>query len=219
MIAPLPSPYSNLFDKILLTMSSNNHNTILKIHQPKPRFPVIREIKERFSPRFFSNKPVNEKDLKVIFEAARWAPSGHNTQPWHFYFTPKGTQAHQKLFSTLEEYNQSWSHSAPLLILATAITKNNNNKNTFAHYDLGAAVFSLILQAQSLGYYSRQMGLFDKKMLKKIFKLKASFDPYTIIAMGTIGNFNNAPQQIIDYELDPRPRKTNIAEKLKLPNN
>jgi len=198
-------------------MHKDNNTTILKIHQPKPRFPVIKEIKKRFSPRFFSNKPVNEKDLNVIFEAARWAPSGHNLQPWFFYFTQKGTRAYQKLFSTLDEYNQSWSHSAPLLILANAIIKNDKRENPFAYYDLGAAVISLILQAQSLGYYSRQMGLFDKQKVKRFFKLEKRLEPYIIIAMGRIGNYQNASQQIIDYELDPRPRKTNIVKRLKLP--
>lgn len=198
-------------------MKQDKNTTVLKIHQPKPRFPVIKEIKKRFSPRFFSNTPVNKKDLDIIFEAARWAPSGHNQQPWYYYYTQKGSGAYKKLFSTLNDYNQSWANTAPILILACAITKNREGRNPFAYYDLGASVICLILQAQSLGYYSRQIGLFDKQKLKRFFKLEKGLDPYIIIAIGRIGDYQNASQQIIDYELDPRPRKTNIVKELKLP--
>ena len=82
---------------------------ILKVHQPQPRFPVIQAIQNRFSPRFYTDELVDEKDLQAIFEAARWAPSGHNLQPWKFYFAHQGTAAYQQLFATLAGYNQSWS--------------------------------------------------------------------------------------------------------------
>ena len=65
-------------------MSKNKNNTVLKIHKPQPKYPVMKEIKNRFSPRFFASKKVKNKDVKTMLEAARWAPSGHNTQPWKF---------------------------------------------------------------------------------------------------------------------------------------
>lgn len=100
------------------------------------------------------------------------------------------------------------------MILACAITANVEGKNSFAFYDLGASVLSLILQAQSLGYYSRQMALFDKQKVKEWFKLEKKLEPYIIIAMGRIGDYKKASQQVIDYELDPRPRKINLVKKL-----
>lgn len=191
-----------------------NNNTVLKVRKPKPRFPVIKEIEKRFSPRFFSNELVKEKDLNSIFEAARWAPSGHNHQPWYFYFTPKGTSAYKKLFATLNDYNQSWAKTAPLLILACVAINNKEGKNPFAFYDLGASVISLILQAQSLGYYARQMGLFDKEKVKKNFSLDKDLEPFTVIALGKIGDYKNASKKIVEMELALRPRKTNIFKQL-----
>jgi len=188
---------------------------ILKIHTPSPCYPVIKEIASRWSPRFFSDEDIPQKDLNSIFEAARFAPSAHNQQPWHFYFTHKKSRSYTKLFSTLSDYNKSWAKTAPVLILACAIEENKKGENIFAFYDLGAAVISLILQAQSLGYYSRQMALFDKEEVKKLFPITKNCAPYIIIAMGKIGNFDKAPQEIINYELDPRPRKTAFAEELK----
>ena len=190
---------------------------ILKIHQPKPRYKVISEITKRWSPRHYSDEKIPTKHLNIIFEAARWAPSAHNHQPWYFYFAKKGTNTYKKLFSTLDEYNQSWAKTAPLLILASAVTTNSEGKNIYAFYDLGAAVLSFILQAQSLGYYSRQMALFDKQKVKEFFKLEKSIEPYVIVAMGRIGDYKKASKQIINYELDPRPRKVNIAQELKIP--
>lgn len=94
------------------------------------------------------------------------------------------------------------------------MVKDEKGKNPFAYYDLGAAVISLILQAQSLGYYARQMGLFDKQQVKQIFSLDKNLEPFVVIAMGKIGNYQHAPQEIIDMELDPRPRKKNIFHRL-----
>jgi len=187
---------------------------IIKIHQPRPRYKVINEIAKRWSPRHYSQEKISTKHLNIIFEAARWSPSGHNYQPWYFYFAKKETDAYNKLFSTLNKYNQSWAKTAPLLILACAITNNVEGKNIYATYDLGAAVLSLILQAQSLGYYSRQMALFDKQKVKRFFKLEKNFEPHVIITMGKIGNYKNATKQVINYELDSRPRKTDLVKKL-----
>ena len=185
-------------------------NDITKIHQPKPKYKIIKEISERWSPRYFSDKPVSDNHLNIIFEAARWAPSGHNAQPWCFYYAKKGTNSYNKLFSTLNDYNQTWAKTAPLLILACAITSDN----PYAIYDLGAAVLSLVLQAQSLDYYARQMALFDQKKAKQIFKLEKNLQPFIIIAMGKIGDHNHAPKEIVELELDPRPRKTDFFKEL-----
>jgi len=187
---------------------------IIKIHQPRPRYKIISEIANRWSPRHYSDEKIPMKHLNIMLEASRWAPSAHNHQPWYFYFVKKGTGAYNKLFSTLDAYNKSWAKTAPLLILACTITTNVEGKNIYAFYDLGAAVLSLILQAQSLGYYSRQMALFDKQKVKGFFRLEKNLEPYVIIAIGKIGDYKNATKQVIDYELDPRPRKTDISKPL-----
>lgn len=195
-------------------MKSDNAKIVYNVHSPKPRYPVLNVIRERFSPRFFTGDPVKKSDVDSMLEAARWAPSGHNWQPWFFYIAKKGTEAYTNIFSTLEGYNQSWAHTAPLFILACYRTKNEKGENEYAQYDLGAAVLSLILQGQSLGYYARQMGLFDKKKMKTLINLEKDMEPKVVIALGKIGNFTKAPREIMDMELDPRPRKTKIAEEL-----
>jgi len=185
-------------------------NDITKIHLPQPKYKILKEISKRWSPRYFSDKPVSADHLNIIFEAARWAPSGHNDQPWYFYYAKKGTNSYDKLFSTLVDYNKSWAKTAPTLILACAITGDN----PYAIYDLGAAVLSLILQAQSLGYHARQMALFDQEKVKQIFKLEKNLQPYTIIAMGKIGDHDKAPKEIIEFEISPRPRKKDFFKEL-----
>lgn len=189
---------------------------ILKIRRPRPKHKIIKEIAKRWSPRYYSDKKIPLSHLKIIFEAARWAPSAHNRQPWYFYYTEKETQAYKILFSTLNEYNRSWAKTAPILILACAITKDGQGDNLFAFYDLGATVISLILQAQSLGYYAREMGLFDKEKVKKIFKLEKNLEPFIIIALGKIGDYKSAPEEIVEMEIDPRPRKKDLFKKLSL---
>lgn len=197
-------------------VSKNNNITVLKIHQPKPSHPVMDEVKNRFSPRYFSPKKVKDKDVKSILEAARWAPSGHNTQPWQFYYAHQKTKAYQELLSTMNEYNQSWAYSAPLLILANVIPEDEKQKYPFAFYDLGSAVFSLVIQAQNLGYFTRQIGLFDHNEVKRLFRLKRYCEPRIIIAVGKIGDYNQASSEILEYELDPRPRKDDVFLELKL---
>ncbi len=195
-------------------MKSDRNQTVYAIHKPTPRYPVIKEIQGRFSPRFFANDPVKETDLNAMLEAARWTPSGHNQQPWFFYIAKKGTRAYADLFSTLNPYNRSWAHTAPILILACAIMKNEKGHNPFAIYDLGASVLSLILQAQSLGYYARQMGLFNKQKVKMMIHVEKNIKPFVMIAIGKIGDYTQAPQEIIELERAPRPRKTTIAQVL-----
>ncbi len=187
---------------------------IITIHQPKPRYKILKEMSTRWSPRYYADKKIPLRHIKIIFEAARFSPSGHNYQPWHFYYAKKGTHSYEKLFSTLNEYNQSWAVTAPLLILACAIPRNKEAENTFAFYDLGASVLSLVLQTQSLGYYARQMGLFDKNEVKRVFKLDKDLEPFIIIALGKIGDYRNASKEIVEMELDPRPRKTDIFTEL-----
>lgn len=186
---------------------------ILKIHLPKPKYKVINEIANRWSPRHFSDKKIPQKHINYMLEASRWAPSGRNLQPWYFYYIQKQDLAYKKLFLTLNSYNQSWAKSAPLLILACV---EKPKENPFAYYDLGAAVFSLILQAQSLGYHCRQLALFDKQKVKEAFKLDDNLEPYTIVVVGKIGNYDKASKEIIDRELLPHSRKTNIFKKLEL---
>lgn len=189
-------------------------NDILAIHLPKPRYPILPVMKKRWSPRFYAPTDIPVDDIKRMVEAARFAPSAYNHQPWYFYYAKKGQTPYEKLFSTLNTYNQSWAKTAPVLLLACVITKNEHGENPFALYDLGAAVISLVYEAQFMGYYCRQMGLFDKTNVKRLFHLKPDHEPFIVIAVGKIGDYRKAPKEIVDRELDLRPRKSDLVHPL-----
>ncbi|KKP33332.1 MAG: Nitroreductase [Candidatus Roizmanbacteria bacterium GW2011_GWA2_32_13] len=185
---------------------------IIKIRKPRPDYPVIKEIANRFSPRYFSEDVVKENDINIIFEAARFAPSGWNFQPWYFYWTKKESTSYNKIVSCLTRYNR-FAKTAPILIAACFI-KKFKGKKTYYRHDLGAAVMSLVLQAQHLGYYCRQMGDFNKNKLIKLLNINKTNNPFVIIALGKLGDYKNINDRLLKRELDPRPRKKDFVKKL-----
>jgi len=184
-----------------------------ELRKPKPKFPVLPSMEERFSPRWYSSEVIPGRDLDQIFEAARWAPSGYNSQPWYFYWTKQGTEAFKNIQSCLPEFNL-WSATAPVLIIACYLDRDKVGKNRFAKYDLGAAVVSLILQATSLGYYARQMGIFNKAKLRKFISIDPTHTPFVILALGKLGDYTKIDEELLTRELSPHDRKTDIAKKI-----
>lgn len=185
---------------------------VFNVRKPKPKFSVVKEISERFSPRHFSSEPIPKKDLNSIFEAVRWTPSGWNFQPWHFYWAEKGTGSFNKIVSCLGKYNH-YAESAPVLIIACRM-ELVKGKKPYYHHDLGAAVMSLVLQAQHLRYYSRQMGEFDEEKIAKLLKIDKSHKPFVVIALGKIGDYKDIDEALLKRELDPKPRKEDFVKKL-----
>ncbi len=185
---------------------------IIKIRKPRPNYPVMKEIANRFSPRYFLDKKAGIDDINSIFEAARFAPSGWNFQPWYFYWTKKGGVSYKKIISCLTKYNR-FAKTAPILIVACFI-KKFKGKKTYYRHDLGAAVMSLVLQAQNLGYYCRQMGDFNKKKLIGLFNLDKAHHPFVIIALGKLGDYKNIDSKLLERELDPRQRKKDFVKKI-----
>jgi len=181
----------------------------IKKKQSRLRFPVMKEIASRFSPRFFSDQPMPAGDLQSMIEAARFAPSARNHQPWYFYFVEKGSKSHQTLMSCIPFHNR-WCPSAPVLIIACYLGAGKD----WTYYDLGAAVMSLVLQAQHLGYYARQMGLFDKKKVKRTLPLDKDHTPFTLIAIGKIGDYEKINPLVLALEKYPRTRKANLVRKI-----
>src|SRR3989338_1138895 len=185
---------------------------IIKIRKPRPDYPVITEIANRFSPRYFLDKKVGIDDINSIFEAARFAPSGWNYQPWYFYWTKKEDTSYNKIISCLTKYNR-FAKTAPVLIVACFIKKFKGRKTYYRH-DLGAAVMSLVLQAQHLGYYCRQMGQFNKSKLKKMLDIDNIHHPFVIIALGKLGDYKNIDEGLLKRELELKPRKKDFVRKL-----
>lgn len=185
---------------------------IIKIRKPQPDYPVIKEIEDRFSPRYFSDEKIKLKDINSIFEAARFAPSGWNFQPWYFYWAEKKDKSYNKIVSGLTRYN-GFAKTAPILIVACFI-KKFKGKKTYYRHDLGAAVMSLVLQSQHLGYFCRQMGDFNKNKLVKLLSIDKTHHPFVIIALGKLGDYKNIDEGLLKRELEAKPRKNDFAKKL-----
>lgn len=182
---------------------------ILKIHLPKPKFKILDVIAKRWSPRHYLDENIPQEHINQMIEAARWTPSGHNLEPWYFYYAQKPDKGYEKLEDCLSEYNHRWAKSAPLLIVAC---EDQSEESQYGKYDLGAAVYALVLQAHALGYHCRQMALFNHERVREI--VKRHHEPYIIIAVGKLGDYEKAEEHIIRYEIDPRPRKESIVEEL-----
>ena len=166
-------------------------------------------LAHRWSPRAFKEAPVLASDLKIILEAARWAASSGNSQPWRFLVGIKGSETHHKIFETLVGFNQSWAGKAGVLILGFAEnTDANGNPNGYALYDLGQAAVSLILQATALGLATHSMAGFDHEAVRKAFGLTEEYTLGAVIAIG----YQDAPaaiakEHMLQREIAPRERK------------
>jgi nitroreductase len=171
---------------------------------------ILPAVLGRWSPRSFANRDVSAADLRKVFEAARWAASAYNEQPWRFLVGKRNSSTHEKIFSTLIGFNQGWAGTAPILILGVASAKfaHNGSANAYALYDLGAAAAVLCLQAAALGLKSHSMAGFDHDAARKAFAIPEEFLPGAVIALGyqgepaALGN-----EQMIAMETAPRERK------------
>lgn len=146
-----------------------------------------------------SSRPVPREDLKSILEAGRMAPSSYNEQPWIFIVCDrsKDPEAYQKALSALVEFNQGWAKNAPVLILSIASSKSahNNKLNRWAQYDTGAAAFSMMLEATSLGLMAHQMGGFDEEKLRQAFSIPIDYVPMAVMAIGYQGKEEIPPKK------------------------
>ena len=171
---------------------------------------ILPEILNRWSPRSFSDRPVSPAHLKLVFEAAHWAASSFNEQPWRFLVGHRGSDTYQKILSILVEFNQAWAKTAPVLILGAARTKfsHNGSDNPVALYDLGAAAATLCYQATALGLHTHQMAGFDRDAARKVFNVPDEFIFGAVIALGYQGAPDALPiPQMKDQEVAPRQRK------------
>lgn len=186
---------------------------IIKIRKPRPDYPVIKEIADRFSPRHFSNEKIPDEIIDSIFEAARLAPSGHNYQPWYFYWTRNTNKTFEKITSCFPLSNY-WAKTAAVLIIACYTPIVDGKRDKYALYDLGASVISLILQAQHLGIYARQIGKCNTRKLKKLLNFNKDHKPFVVIALGKIGDYKDIDDGLLKRELELKQRKKDFVKKL-----
>jgi nitroreductase len=170
---------------------------------------MLPALAHRWSPRSFKETPVSSNDLKIILEAARWAASSSNAQPWRFLVGVKGSETHAKIFSALVPFNQGWAGKPHVLILGFADLKDRKgNPNRYAAYDLGQAAVSLILQATALGLATHSMGGFDNDAARKAFGLTDDHFLGAVIAIGYQDEPSAlADEQLLEREIAPRERK------------
>jgi nitroreductase len=181
------------------------------MHKPAPTdFPVHDLIRNRWSPRAFSDKPVEPSILASLFEAARWAPSSSNEQPWAYLVAAKDDHENfAKMLSVLVDFNAGWAKSAPVLILAIAHltfqSKGTPNRNAF--YDTGASTALLSVEATARGLGVHQMAGFDSAKATQVFDIPADWEPIAAIALGYPGHADSLPEKLRDREIAPRTRK------------
>lgn len=166
-------------------------------------------IQNRYSTRAFSDTPVTPTQVETLLNAARWAPSSMNEQPWYFVYAHKGTEGYNKLLDSLMEGNSPWAQNAPLLIAAFAKKTFNRNGNVNRHalYDLGAAVAQLTLQATELELFVHQMGGFYANKLVEATQISSEYEPGVVLAIGALGDVNALPEPYLTREKAPRVRK------------
>jgi nitroreductase len=172
--------------------------------------PIHDLLRERWSPRAFADKPVAPEVLRSLFEAARWAPSSNNEQPWAFIVATKDDAAtHSKLLTALVEFNQTWAKHAPVLGIAVSqlAFARNGNPNRNAFYDTGAAMAHLTMEATSRGLLVHQMAGFDPHKAIELFSIPAGWEPIAAFVLGYPGDPQSLPEHLRERELAPRSRK------------
>ena len=170
--------------------------------------PVLEAIRQRRSRRAFSDKMVEPEKIRSLFEAARWAPSSLNEQPWFYVYATRDQELWNKIFEGLKEGNKIWAQNAPLLVCSLARKKfiRFDSANPAARYDLGAANAFLSLQAAHVGLNVHQMAGFDHKTIIDNLGVPDRYEPLIIMAIGYLGDIETLPDNLKARELAPRER-------------
>jgi nitroreductase len=180
----------------------------------KTDHPIHELLAARWSPYAFADRPVTESDLRSVFEAARWAASSYNEQPWSYIVgTKKDPEQFQRVLSCLVEANQAWAKDAPVLALGivTHRFKLNNKENKAAVHDLGLAAGNLTLEATARGLVVHQMiGILPDKA-RETFQIPDGSEAWTGLAIGYAGDSNALPEKLKERDLAVRQRKA-LAE-------
>ena len=184
----------------------------MRIKETPVKSEILDLFKTRWSTRAFDiNKQVERHKIISMCEAAHWAPTCFNEQPYKFIIFDKFTdeESYNKAFDCLGEWNQNWSKTAPVLVAAIANTKfrQNGKFNRWAEYDTGAATMAFYTQAISMGVMTHPMGGFDSDKLKSTFGISDDFVPMSMIAVGYQSeDISVIDEQYHDGETKPRER-------------
>lgn len=173
------------------------------------QFPIHELLKKRWSPRAFDERPVEVDKLLSLFEAARWAPSSNNGQPWRFLVATKVNKAeYDRLFNCLVESNQAWACRAPVLLLSVAkLQFEDGSPNRHALHDTGMAAENLAIQATALGLVTHQMAGFQIDQARADCQIPDGYEPVAMMAVGYPGDPALLSDRLRVRETQPRVRK------------
>jgi nitroreductase len=197
-----------------LTESNDDNNSItattMITKTAKTDYPINELIAKRWSARAFSTRPVEKSKLLSILEAARWAPSSRNEQPWRYIvFTNENPEKLKKAQSVLNDINE-YAKRAPILICAIArkTYTDNKNYNRLHFHDLGAANENMFLEAFNQGLIMHEMGGFDVQKAKEVFNIPEEFEIGIMIAIGYQDTQDILPESLVKKAFMPRQRKS-----------
>lgn len=181
-----------------MTITAPRNATVAPIHEV---------LENRWSPRGFdATHEVSEAEIRSLIEAARWAPSAFNKQPWGFIVGRRGSENFAKIFDSLMGFNQSWTVNVSALILTLARVEIDGEPVVDAHYDLGQAAAHLTVQAESMGLNVHQMTGFEVEKVASKFEIPAGYKPYTVIAVGQHSTDESIDESIRERDASPRAR-------------
>jgi nitroreductase len=172
--------------------------------------PIHEIISERWSPRAFEPRPVEPEKLRSLVEAAHWAASSSNAQPWYFIVaTKREPEAFGRVLESFVEGNRVWAKNAPVIGLSVAALKfeQNGAPNRFAFHDVGQAAANLALQASALGLQIHQMGGILPEKARELFAIPQGYEAVSGIALGYPGDPDSLPEPLRQREIAPRVRK------------
>ncbi|MCH8333615.1 nitroreductase family protein [Candidatus Sumerlaeota bacterium] len=174
------------------------------------RYPIHDLLRHRWSPRAFDSRSVEPEKLGSILEAARWAPSSYNEQPWAFILATKDDKPEwERLLSCLVEANQAWAKTAPVLMISVAKREfsRNGKPNRHALHDVGLAVENLVIQATALDLQVHQMAGFSADRAREIFLIPEDWQPVAGLALGYQAGADSPAGAIRESKSAERVRK------------
>ncbi len=182
-----------------------------EINHRRADHPIHSIFLERWSPRAFTGEEISETDLLALFEAARWAPSASNLQPWRFVYGRRGTEHFERLLDTLDEGNQRWAKNASALVVILSRTHRPTStgeaRPSYTHaFDTGAAWFALALQAQLAGWHAHGMGGIDRERAMRVLKVPEHYRVEAAVAIGKLADPSTLPDDLRERE-KPSQRK------------
>ncbi|WP_200999845.1 nitroreductase family protein [Pseudomonas cichorii] len=173
---------------------------------------IAPQFTNRWSPRAFTGESISQETLLSFFEAARWAPSAYNSQPWRFLYARRDTPNWERYLGLLNEFNRSWAQSASALVIVVSKTTfaapgaTEESPATTHEFDAGSAWGYLALQASLSGWYTHGMSGFDKELTRKELNIPEGYALHAAVAIGKLGDKAILPEYLQGREV-PSPRK------------